>query len=182
MCLTFKQWSSILPDDTILVLIYRHPAEVVNSLEVRDNVKKSLGLDLWMKYVGDALDLTYNSKFRDRRVLVSHYELSNNPKKALRKLREDVRELGGCLHMITDKEIDGFVSIDLYHNRQVDSNKNSELSNDDLDEHKPHFPDWLPHDHRVIYTLLQEGNAIKIDPNDFLPNKFKRFKTYKPKK
>lgn len=54
-CLTFPLWLSVLPGETTVVIVIRHPLEVARSLGRRDGFSRGYALALWERYVRQSL-------------------------------------------------------------------------------------------------------------------------------
>jgi hypothetical protein len=54
-CLTFPFWRRITRARAVVLIVYRNPLEVAASLGAHHGVGKAVGLDIWERYVRDAL-------------------------------------------------------------------------------------------------------------------------------
>ena len=54
-CLTFGYWRARLTEEPVIVLVYRHPIEVADSLQRRDGLRPAHSLALWERHNSGAL-------------------------------------------------------------------------------------------------------------------------------
>lgn len=84
LCVLWPLWKRHLPTSAMLVLTFRHPAEVAASLQKRDGLPVATGLALWEEYVRRALVAA-----KDRAAVVVRYgDLVARPEESIESLAE----------------------------------------------------------------------------------------------
>lgn len=114
LCLLLPLWRRFL-EVPVGIHIYRNPVEVASSLHRRNGIPIPAGMALWERYVQSAL---LDSEGMPR-IVVSHRQLITDPRTAVAKLLEDLRshDVAG-LRMPAVRELDAFISTDLYRERE----------------------------------------------------------------
>lgn len=87
-CLTLPFWRTVLDDTFTLVLPFRSPTAVANSLSARDGFERDLGLALWQQYHVSLLQESMGLKLFP----VNFQKLIQNPLAVVSELAEDLFE------------------------------------------------------------------------------------------
>jgi hypothetical protein len=92
-CLTLPFWRRVLDDETVVVLVHRHPVEVADSLTARNGLVRGHGLALWERYNADALRAAAGLPT----VVVSYGAILADPVARMATLTEQLARLGVAL-------------------------------------------------------------------------------------
>jgi hypothetical protein len=92
MCLTAPLWEKHF-DDPIYLITYRDPIEVSLSLWSREQLPQRMGIALWERYLGEALNDTRGKK----RLLIRYNDLVSDPKEALLALISGIQAFGAAV-------------------------------------------------------------------------------------
>lgn len=149
-CLTLPFWKSIEPP-TGYVICVRHPVEVAQSLERRNDFPFEQGIYLWLAYLKSSLEHTAN----ERRSLVFYEHLMGNWKCEVRRLsqflgmpeRAELSEVQGA--------IGDFIDADLRHQR-VSSTADTNLARLGL-------PDGVLWTAQLVYSTLQRRRCFQAN-------------------
>jgi len=114
LCLMLPLWKPRLKSAFYLVA-YRHPLEVAASLHKRNALPMRFGIDLWERYMADALNYTRG----ERRFLVNYTQLLAQPSTVLEQFYKFLEQHGSAVpkRLKTD-EIASILDKDLRHQQR----------------------------------------------------------------
>ena len=116
LCLLLEVWKKFL-EMPVCIHIYRNPVEVAQSLNARNGIPIHASIALWEKYNQSALQASSGLP----RFVVSHSRLMESPEKEVNYIYEQLLSFDVYgLHLPSSKEINSFVSYNLYRNRAQD--------------------------------------------------------------
>lgn len=105
-CLTLPFWLSLLDGRPAVVLVHRPPWEIARSLRARDDFTLSLGIALWERYTRQLL-----TNITGLRVAVVGFpSLLEEPVASMRRLRDDLAELGVPVGPLDEDAVAEFLS------------------------------------------------------------------------
>ena len=111
-CLLFPFLKDIF-ETPIIIIVYRHPVEVAQSLEKRNGSPIHYGLALWERYTIDALQASEDMP----RIFVSYNDLLENPYKVVSQLCKELEMLGvRDISCPNKKEVLAHVNEELHNN------------------------------------------------------------------
>jgi hypothetical protein len=111
-CFTFPFWRSVLPSPLKVVLVFRHPLEVADSLASRNVLPCDQSLALWSAYVTESI----RGSSGLRRHVMFYEDLLESPKLEVKRLLD----FTGLPDLPDGKwqEIESFMDRDLRHHRR----------------------------------------------------------------
>lgn len=89
LCLTLPLWQPLL-HQPIILLVYRCPLQIAQSLEKRNHFPLPVGLALWEKYMLQALQYSQNMP----RILLNINDLIQNPQQSVKTLYQQLKDHG----------------------------------------------------------------------------------------
>ena len=166
-CLTFPLWRELL-EFPVCVHVYRSPIQVAQSLKTRNHFPLQFGVALWEKYTLEALKATAGSP----RILVSHAEIMAQPLEVVKRLYNELREIGvQGLRLPHDKEILAFIDPNLFREKGTSDLERQFVNQQQLDlikafEDKQIFEKELPMNLSVgaqenLYAFEEQEKTLK---------------------
>lgn len=108
-CLTLPFWSEVLAVRPAAVIVHRAPGEIARSLRARDGFTLHLGMALWERYMRELL-----TGLAGLPVVVTRFQdVLDDPVEAVRRIRDDLAELGAPVGVVDEEGVSGFVSASL---------------------------------------------------------------------
>lgn len=105
-CLTLPFWLPLLDASPAVVLVHRSPWEVARSLRARDDFPLPLGLALWERYTRELLTNVAGLRV----VVTSFWDLLEEPVASMRRIRDDLAELGVPVGSVDEDAVAEFLS------------------------------------------------------------------------
>jgi len=140
LCLTFPVWRAVT-EDPVVVMIWRRPLQVAQSLATRNGFALPLGVALWEEYTLQVLRNTLGL----RRLLVSHEEIMARPMEVAKRLHFRLSELGvEGIRGAAEADVRNFVRADLFRARGDDEAE----------------PAYLNQARRRLLEALADGSAL----------------------
>ena len=121
---TLPFWLQVADVDPVVVLVYRHPLEVAESVAARYGLPEAVSLAIWERLNRDALASSAGLPT----FVVPFGKMVREPARIAAQLEEFLRAQGLDLHGDTSEEIATFVEPSLHHARQTDRETNGRLS------------------------------------------------------
>jgi hypothetical protein len=113
MCLLLPLWKKYFGYKTVVVNIFRHPVEVAQSLQKRNDFTLEKGLALWEDYVTAQLA---SIKGVDNLSLL-HADLLQQPRQTAIRLAQFLSKHSGGIHNANDHELNDFICTKLHRNK-----------------------------------------------------------------
>lgn len=89
-CMTLPFWLELLDEPPVVVIIHRHPTEVVASLRTRNSLTAAHGYALWERFNGDAL----RNAVGLRTIVFEYRRLLSEPEATMRRLVDALARWG----------------------------------------------------------------------------------------
>jgi hypothetical protein len=118
MCITLRSWLPLLNDEPAILFTYRHPLEVADSLQRREqNFSLAQGLRLWIVYNMRAVQ---NSAGLCR-VVTSNEAVLANPRQEVVRIAQELTTRCGVpapAKQVTDEDVEKFMDPTLQHHKK----------------------------------------------------------------
>jgi hypothetical protein len=118
MCITLRSWLPLLNHEPAILFTYRHPLEVADSLQRREqNFSLAQGLRLWIVYNMRAIQ---NSAGLCR-VVTSNEAVLANPRKEVERISAELTSRCGVpapSKQVTDEDVEKFMDPSLQHHKK----------------------------------------------------------------
>ena len=154
MCLTLPVWRSHL-EIPVFLFVFRNPVQVAQSLAKRNNLPLFIGIALWEYYTVKALNGIKGEKV----IFIRYEDVMSDPVEATASIYKNLKECGvNGLKMPDQKEIEAFISADLFHHKD-----NNEVFDEYLNVNQLNLVQFLQEnpDIRRLSTLKVSAGSLE---------------------
>ena len=155
MCLTLPVWRSHL-EIPVFLFVFRNPVQVAQSLAKRNNLPLFIGIALWEYYTVKALNGIKGEKV----IFIRYEDVMSDPVEATASIYKNLKECGvNGLKMPDQKEIEAFISADLFHHKD-----NNEVFDEYLNVNQLNLVQFLQEnpDIRRLSTLKVSAGSLEV--------------------